>query len=767
MSTKLDRLARAARTRTELLGRGASARTLDQYALLLGHGAHRAAMDQLATESRPGADLSALPCHQAVGRRSAGWAALYPAPDLVRGAQTLGSSLIAWGAQGTAWLVDAGAETVRQLDLGFPGEVGGALLLDSGRLVVWSTDRQVGLYDRSGECVRHWELEASDAVHSVQAVGADLLAVLTYDGDLVVAEADGDAVVRHSGFLPVGATWMSGLPVVPLPNGLMGVAVWGGVVSYEPLSGADRGSFCDMDGECLGLAYGFGTVVAWTESLLVLVNLEGKELGRWPLGATISNAAAVGAEAALAWGSSGTWLCAAGAAAVPLPLPIQNAPLLLDDGGVVWRGTRLLRWHVDGTTEQVDLGAKVLGALRWADRIVATTSKGNQVLGADLEVQGVLNGPGAPLLAGTASEGRFLGASPDGTVRGWDLDNVGPPTRLGAGPVRGVQPGPKEGWLSWGADGVRLWSPTLEVVEHYREAEAVDGVALDSGDTWVWSLSGVVAQLRECELVECWNLGAGAEVASFLDTGLLVAASRAHHDSRVWVLPAAQPGDPARLVGHHQHPVRGVTRFGELAVTFADRGEALAWDPVSGDLVFALSGHRGTLLGAGSWGGHLVLWSDKRVTIHGMGPKAQWKLDPSAPIADIRVGSDEQSLLVRTTQSVIIWDPRLGTRQTIRGPAQDACLLGHQLWTWHPRTGLLGWEPSSQSPFFEAPLATGPVVGTQDLMAWPEPFRLQLRAGERPESWWHDLPVVPHFVTGPRTVLASDAGGNLLGVSLG
>jgi WD40 repeat protein len=497
--------------------------------------------------------------------------------DEINGAMPLNDGrLLSWSDDKTLRLWDSTGAPLAVLQ-GHSGYVSGALALDDGRVLSWSRDGTLRLWDSAGAPLAVLEGHGGGVGG---ALALDNGRLLSWSWTELRLWDSGGALLTvlqgHAGQVG-GATALDDGRILSWSWDRT-LRLWDG--SGTPLAvlrghtGDVRGALALADGRLLSWSED-QTLRLWDSASVPLAVLQGHER-------EVSGALALGDGRLLSWSVDGS-LRLWDSAGKPL------AVLQGHEGGVfdvlVLADGRLLSWGWDDTLRLWDNAGEVLAVLRghkgpvrgglalsdgrflswgWDDALRLWDSAGTPLAVLEGHTRDVYG-------ACTLSDGRILSWSEDGTLRLWDGASAPHPVFQGhRGEVLGALALADGRLLSWSEDGtLRLWdsvgTPLIALQGH--EEQVSGAVALDDGRLLSWSGD---------ETLRLWD----------------------------------NAGAPQVVLRGHEDPVEGGAALDDgRLLSWSDDGTLRLWDSAGAPLA-VLQGHEGRVSGAAVMGeGRLLSWS--------------------------------------------------------------------------------------------------------------------------------------------------------------
>jgi WD40 repeat protein len=605
-------------------------------------------------------------------------------------------------------------------------EVVGALVMRNGRILSWSYD----------ETLRMWDPETGDQIgpamqHESFVTGALVMPngrILSWSYDFTLRLWDPNTGIQFGQTMRHADAVIGALVV---PDGR--ILSWSHDYTlrlWDPNSGAQVGLAMEHERSVNGArVMPDGRILSWSDdSTLRIWNLDsGEQVGpAIQHDKSVSQALVMTNGRILSWSSSGVQLSDGP------PRPFSP-------------GDELRLWDPD-TREQIGPSMRhdgpVSGALVVANRHILSWSADGAMLlwdpdtgapiGPAMRHEDAVNG------AVEMTDGRILSWSHDKTLRQWDPDTgaqIGPAMRHNNG-VIGALKMPDGRILSWAKDHtIRLWDPSVgaHVGSTMRHKNAVRGALLmPSARILSWSSD---ATLR------MWDPTTGAQIGpemrhdSYVLGAYLMPDGRvlswSHDDSlRLW-----DPGSGAQIGPAMSHEttmsdsISSMISGGVKGANLMPDGHVLSWagdmtlrlwDPNTGAQIGRAMRHGDGVVGALVMpDGRILSWSDDE-TLRLWDPKSGTQIGPPMRHDDDVVGAlvlrNGRILSWSYDKTLRFWDSKTNTQV---GPAMlhenrvvgASLMASARILTWSDDNSLRIWDPATGEQIGPAMHHDGPVVG--------------------------------------------------------
>jgi WD40 repeat protein len=586
---------------------------------------------------------------------------------------------------------------------GHTGPIGGATVLPNRRIVSWSDDHSLRIWDgQSGAVIALLE------GHESEVLGATMLP----DGRVLSWSLDHTLRLWHSqtgaalAVLEGHTQWITDATVMP-DGRILSWSEDGTLRLWDEQTGAalavSNGHAEKVDG---ARVLPDGRILSWSDD---------HTLRMWDgqTGATLAvleghAAAVIGATSLpdgriLSWShdhSLRLWDVHSGAE-IALLEGHEGAVF----GATILPGGRILSWSEDGTMRL------------WDDQSGTALA--------------VLEGHAAAVMgATTLPDGRVLSWSEDSTLRLWNGQNG---DALGVleghlGPIIGATVLPDHSIISWalGDDTLRLWdgqSGTEVGALESHMATVVDAIVLPDGRILSWSsdhtlrLWGVQSNTRHAAHVGHTETVNGATV---LPGGMLLSWSE-DGTLRLW---DSQSGAVIALLEGHESGVLGAIVLPDSRVLSWSRDHTLRlWDGHSGAAIAVMEGHTEAVIGAGalpdgrmlSWSsdGTLRLWDDRSGIALGV-------MEGHPETRGVKVLPDSRMLSWSSDHILRLWDClngySLASFQGHNASINGASLLEDgRVLSWSTDGTIRLWDGQSGSPLAVLKGPTQSVLGAAAL----------------------------------------------------
>jgi WD40 repeat protein len=191
--------------------------------------------------------------------------------------------------------------------------------------------------------------------------------------------------------------------------------------------------------------------------------------------------------------------------------------------------------------------------------------------------------------ASLSQDQSLLATTGEGVVRVWDVTTarrLGPPLKLGDGPVHATFSPDARKLLTVGTAGARLWTSNGQPAVRLTGGPLEVGAGYDLSATADFAGDGRVALVRKLEvpvfdgsgreLVALPGHPGGTTVVRFSRDGELVATGGSDGTARIW---DSRTGRPLAVLDAHQDAVNALafSPDGRLLVTAAGDGTAIVW----------------------------------------------------------------------------------------------------------------------------------------------------------------------------------------------
>lgn len=621
---------------------------------------------------------------------------------------------------------------------GHKGNVDGAAVLADGRLLSWSDDHTLRLWDRlSGEML------ASLAGHTDGVNGATVLAdgrILSWSADKTLRLWDdktGEPLITldgHSSFVN-GATILGNGYILSW-SGDKTLRLWDGTTG-EPLAtleGHSRGGMSAIvlsDGRILSWSQD-NTPRLWDSSTGEFITaLEGHSNSVY--GATLLADGRI-----LSWSGDKTLRLWDGNTAKPLGTleghsgGVHGAEILNDGHILSWSSDMTIRIWDAQTRETVAVleghSDPPCGATLLANDRVLSWSYDKTLLLWDSDTGrplATLEGHTEMIGGATAlSDGRILSWSVDGTLRIWD-GNTGDflaALEGHSGPVNGAIVLADGNILSWSRDGtLRLWTGSTGQALASHEGHSRGGLGamvLADGRVLSWSRD---------HTLRLWDGGTGEALttlaghsrtvngATVLPDGRILSWSR-DETLRMW---DGSTGAPVATLAGHSGEVTGAMILGNSSIVSCSLDKTLRlWDIATGDPLATIEGHSGGINGAMALDdGRILSWSQDATL-------RLWDGSTGKPLATLKghsagglgatVLADGRILSWSWDRTLRLWDCSTGEPlTTLEGHSEmvngGTELADGRILSWSADHTLRLWDGTTGKMLAVWPLAAAPV----------------------------------------------------------